>query len=108
LAKKLAMRNKTKQRSEDEMFALIKACKESGHNNKTFCEQQGIGQATFYYWQRKFRENAINVSDEFIPVRVQQSANCTKEIEICYPNGVRVKLPQGSDLSIIRSFIGLL
>lgn len=77
-------------------------------NNKTFCEQHGIGQAMFYYWKKKYIQSQSTHERKFIPVRINDTQVQTGEIEICYPNGVRLKLPQGIDLSVIRSFIGLL
>jgi hypothetical protein len=101
------MESATKNR-EQEMFTMIKASQESGISNKAYCEREGIRPANFYYWQKRYRESQIKTEDKFIPMQVEQTLNGLKEIEICYPNGVRVKLPQGIDLSVIRSFIGLL
>jgi hypothetical protein len=89
------------------MFALVKTCIEGTISNKDFCTAHQISQANYYYWQKKYLESQLK-SGEFIPVKIQQPFLCKNEIEICYPNGVRVKLPHGSDLAMVRSFIGLL
>jgi transposase-like protein len=102
------MENKTTFSTSEKMFELIKLCERSGMNNKTFCEQHGIGQAMFYYWKKKYIQSQSTHEGKFVPVRIKDSQVQTGEIEICYPNGVRLKLSQGIDLSIIRSFIGLL
>ena len=102
------MKNKTKPSSVEKMFALIKTCHESGMSNKTFCEQHGIGQAMFYYWKKKYIESQSTTDGNFIPVQIRRNLIPMGELEICYPNGVKLKLPQGIDLSVIRSFIGLL
>lgn len=102
------MENKTNHSTLEKMFELIKTCQESGMNNKAFCEQHGIGQAMFYYWKKKYNQSQLASEGKFISVRIKDNQVQTGEIEICYPNGVRLKLSQGIDLSIIRSFIGLL
>lgn len=102
------MENKLTLSTADKMFALIKICLESGLNNKTFCEQHGIGQAMFYYWKKKYILSQSIPEAKFIPVRIKDTQIQRGEIEICYPNGVRLKLPEGTGLSVIRSFIGLL
>lgn len=100
------MKKHSKQDQQEKMFSLIKSCKESGMSNKDFCEQHGIGQAMFYYWQKKLTESQSNKPESFIPV----SFNSDKrhpEMEIIYPNGIRLKLAPTTDLSIIRILIGL-
>ena len=101
------MGNTAREIRESEMFALVKTCLKGEVSRKDFCIAHNISQANYYYWQKKYQESLVK-SDNFIPVKIQQPFTSSKEIEICYPNGVRVKLPQGSDLAMIRSFIGLL
>jgi putative transposase len=102
------MENISNLQRQEEMFALVKSCKESGKSNKEFCKQQHISEAIFYYWQKKYRETVSITRDGFLPIKVEKPLNCLNEIEICYPNGVHVKLPQGFDMSVIRSFICIL
>jgi len=101
------MENNKNHNRKEAMFALIKTCTEMGISNRAFCEREGISEALFYYWQKKYRGTLEKYEDKFIPVRIDKSLDCIHEIEICYPNGVRVKLPQGFDLSKARSFISL-
>jgi len=47
---------------------IIKARNESGKSIKKFCEDAGISKHTYFYWQRKLREEACNeliISEEF-------------------------------------------
>jgi len=75
-------------------------------SNKDFCYQHGIGQAMFYYWQKKLAESQSNKPESFIPVQVTKYKE-HPEMEIIYPNGVRLKLSPTTDLSVIRTLIGL-
>lgn len=75
-------------------------------SNKDFCQQKGIGQAMFYYWQKKLSESQHNNPEGFIPIQINKDKG-HPEMEILYPNGVRLKLAPTTDLSIIRILIGL-
>ncbi|NJO67907.1 MAG: IS66 family insertion sequence element accessory protein TnpB [Bacteroidetes bacterium] len=92
---------------QEKMFSLIKSCKESGMTNKDFCQQNNIGQAMFYYWQKKMQESKQALPTGFIPVKVKNESSFTNPIEILYPNGVKLRLAQGTDLSVVRVLIGL-
>jgi transposase-like protein len=82
---------------------------------KAYFKQHGISSATFYNWQKKYRETGLKTDEEFIPVVIssptkqpEQTISKNIEIEISYPNGVRVKLNQQMDLPMLRSLIGLM
>lgn len=90
------------------MFRLVEAALGSSLSNKAFCEQQAMRQANFYYWKKKYQQTQLPHQDKFIALQAQPSTSCSNELEICYPNGVRVKLPLGLDLSVIHSLICLL
>ena len=82
---------------------------------KAYCKQHGVSSATFYNWQKKYREAELKTDEKFIPVVIssptkQPEKTIAKniEIEISYPNGVRVKLNQEMDLRMLRSLVGLM
>ncbi len=109
------METKAKHKTEEEMFSLIKSSIESGTNRELFFKQQGINVHTYYYWYNKYKKSIVKPEDNFIPVvipepvkPIAQPAPKKTEIEICYPNGVRIKLSQELDLSVLRSLIRLL
>ncbi len=106
---------KLREKSEKEKFDFVKSCKESGMVRKVYCKEHGVSLATFYNWHKKYRESELNTDEKFIPVvlssqtkQPEQTIAKNIEIEISYPNGVRVKLNQEMDLPMLRSLIGLL
>lgn len=101
------MKKQSNLHHQEKMFSLIKSCKESGMSNKDFCRQNGIGQAMFYYWQKKLQESKQALPTGFIPVKVKDEFSFANPIEIAYPNGVKLRLAQGTDLSVVRVLIGL-
>jgi|GEM_PF-3486216 hypothetical protein len=100
---------------QNEMFAMIKSSIESGINRKLFFKQQGISVHTYYYWYQKYKRSEIKSKDKFIPVVIEKPAKPAEqvtpkktEIEVCYPNGVRIKLTQELNLPVLRSLIELI
>ncbi len=111
------MRNQRKHNNEIEMFALIKSSMSSGISRDSFFRQHGISAPTYYYCYKKFMKSNNNTDDTIIPVIIpepknQPGQNITvskkTELEICYPNGVKVKLTQELDLQVVRSLLGLM
>ena len=109
------MGNKLKEKTEKEKIAILNSFIENGTTRRAYCKEQGISLATFYNWQKKYREAELNTDEKFIPVVITSQTKQPKqtiakniEIEISYPNGVRVKLNQEMDLPMLRSLISLL
>ena len=101
------MKNLSKSQHQAQMLDMIKTCMESGVSNKTFCKNQGITEGVFYYWRKRYQQKSTPQEERFIPVHVKTPQPLNKEIEICYPNGVRVKLPEGMEISLLHSLISL-
>ena len=38
---------------------VIQECNSSGLSNREFCRQRGIAEKSFYYWQRKLRQQIV-------------------------------------------------
>ena len=92
----------------DEMFALIEQQEQSNQTNKYFCEQQGIAQSCFYYWQKKYRQEQTG-SLGFVPVLVKRSTSALNQaIEVQYSSGVTIKIPAGSSLTLLKTLIELI
>jgi len=103
------MGNKLREKTEKEKIAILKSCREKGSTRRSSCKEHGISLATFYNWQKKYRETELKAEGNFVPVVIPvQTIAKNIEIEISYPNGVRVKLNQEMDLPILRSLIGLM
>lgn len=58
---------------------------------KAFCEAHGLTISCLDYWRRKLA-NPSSETPAFIPLEVD-SSEVYQQIEVCYPNGVRVFLP---------------
>ncbi len=88
---------------------VIQECNSSGLSNREFCRQRGIAEKSFYYWQRKLRQQIV---ESAAPQLVQLELAPVTEglLEIQY-RGAELKLPAGVDMdavaALLRSIQGL-
>jgi hypothetical protein len=109
--------------TENTFKAIYDDFLESGLSVRSYCTNQGMNEAKFYYWQRKLKHQLpgqkgfvplIFEKDRFDPLptksmsrRALPEAGATKGafFEITYPNGVMLKLGGDADLEMIRSLL---
>lgn len=86
--------------SKQEAYAqLINSCKKSNLSVSDFCQQNDIRPSTFYYWQKKLRNNSMPKSKQynhFVPVKIKSPD--TQNNLITNHSSVSIKLP--SDVTI--------
>lgn len=83
------------------MSSVIEDWRSSGKSKKRYCIDNGINEAKFYYWFSRINQAAAPAAG-FIPIQKQSSI---KEIEVVYPNGVKLKVD--ADLSPLSRLIHL-
>lgn len=97
---------------------------ESGLSIRSYCSNQCINEAKFYYWQRRLKSQ-LPPRKGFVPIVFEKgglaerfplapsrpghaetaSGNGSSFCEITYPNGVTLKLHGGADLETLRSLL---
>jgi hypothetical protein len=96
---------------------------ESGLSVRSYCSNQGMNEAKFFYWQRKLK-NQLPGQTGFVPLVFEKDRfdpRPTKSVsrrtltepgtgkgsfyEITYPNGVMLKLREDADLELIRCLL---
>lgn len=70
---------------------------------KSYCKTAGLNIQKFYYWRRKLPKSQGSFSD-FTTITPEAY---TGELQIQYPNGVRIILPSNSQTTLIRTLIEL-
>jgi transposase-like protein len=96
--------------------------KESGLSVRSFCSNEGIAPSSFYYWQKKIRNEANG--KRFIPLVVKSPETSVNPfmhselsqgqrvddtlLEITYPNGITLRVKNDLDLAHLRSLVLLL
>ncbi|MEI7501538.1 MAG: hypothetical protein WCK84_13960 [Bacteroidota bacterium] len=101
------MKKQDRNLRQEEMTHHIQCWKESGQSQKQFCLTNNLRFHTFYYWLKKDRKQINPLTGGFIPIRVQGLAtNTDSNIEIQYPNGVRILVPS-MDIQFIGHLVRL-
>ena len=82
---------------------LIQESKTSGLTNKEFCEQRGISEKSFYYWQRKLRSHIIESSEpQLVPLDQPVISDDTLDIHF---RGAELKLPANVDIDAVATLL---
>lgn len=85
------------------MFPLMASWESSPQDRKEFCELHELTLATFSYWRTKYLKFQRSPAELFSELQPEISG----KIEITYPNGVKVCLPNNGRLSTIKALLGL-
>ena len=77
-----------------------------------FCEAEGITPSIFFYWQKRLREKEKSETSKIFPVCIEKTFQDTtimnESLELTYPNGVSIILPNNCGLDLIRKLIFIL
>ena len=82
---------------------LIQECNNSGLTKREFCQQRGISEKSFYYWQRKLRAHIIESSEpQLVPLKHSISSEDMLDIRF---RGAELKLPAGVDIDVVAALL---
>ena len=88
---------------QERMFALV-ASRDSEQSVSSFCQDQGIKEASFYYWQKKYREmNPGEESVGFATVEIEPLGNPVATVQL--PGGALITLFHPEAFSYIQSLL---
>ena len=94
----------SQRKSREEMFPLVSEWSSGNETQREFCQSRGLRPSTFSYWHKKYQEAHSQQTAPFTEVVPEVKST----IEICYPNGVKVHLPEGiGSLATIQALVRL-
>ena len=101
------MVNPVKKRSKTGMFPIVEEWQNSDLSMSRFCKQRGIAKSVFYYWKKRYKEE--QGTGGFVPIKVDKRNHSSNSsmIEITYPNGVIVRLPNQTLPSVVGQYLHL-
>jgi len=92
-----------------EVTTIMENQQSSGLNVRAFCLAENINPATYYYWRKRLRLNENPETPMLVPVSFKnagrQSGMNQENLELIYPNGVRLSVPQGYEMNLIRELV---
>jgi hypothetical protein len=87
------MNKQDRKALSEEMHYHIQAWQQSKTTQKQYCISNNLTYHKFIYWLQKIRDTQNPADGMFIPVKTRQSTRvCVTDLEITYPNGVRLRL----------------
>jgi hypothetical protein len=89
------------------MYPVIEQWQSSGLTKLAFCDQHGVAKSVFFYWHKKYR--ADQEPGGFVPIKIGNSKPLPANtfIEVQYPNGVVLRLPEHTPPTIIMGYLHL-
>lgn len=100
MADVLAMRDEYRAQT---WAMLIQESKTSGLTNREFCEQRGISEKSFYYWQRKLRSHIMESSEPQL-VSLDQPVISSNTLDIRF-RSAELKLPANVDIDAVATLL---
>lgn len=101
-----------RRRTLTEAASMIEQRQSSGLSVQAFCAAENINPATYYYWHQRLRFNDSSETPVLVPIRIekpgQRNGISPENLELTYPNGVRLSVSRCSDMSLIRELILIL
>jgi len=91
---------------------MVTSCKNSGLTVKCYCLKEKIQVPVYYYWLSRLQTKDSEESDNIFPVIIekpgQEKRTIDLNLELTYPNGVKVSVPAGCGTSLLRELIHIL
>ncbi|HSN55293.1 MAG TPA: hypothetical protein VLT32_11505 [Candidatus Sulfomarinibacteraceae bacterium] len=108
------------RRSSEEKRAfwrmVVQMQEESGLSVRKFCEREGLGQASFFGWRRKFRREAAEgcpssdhggESVRLAPVKLLDE-KCPAAVEVVSPSGLILRVHDEANTENVRRVLQLM
>ena len=81
---------------------IVEGHSKSGASVRDWCDRHGVSKPSFYAWRRELaKRDAGGGRLALLPVTITSSA-AQAPLEICWPDGVVVRVPAGCDLQLLR------
>ena len=82
---------------------VVQECAASGLSNREFCRQRGIPEKSFYYWQRKLRQQIVeSAAPQLVPLEPVTVSEDLLQIQY---RGAELKLPAGVDMDAVAALL---
>jgi hypothetical protein len=104
------------RRTAQQWAKLVEAYEASGHSQRRFCAEQGIGQSSLRYWRRRLEQGSGAEGGQAAPgVRLvalkvieDTPALADSGLVVVSPRGVRVQIARGFDAATLARVLATL
>lgn len=99
------MQTKESTSRKERMYEYVEQWPLSGMGLKAYCVHINEKYGTFQYWRHKYRNEQASSADGFSEVKLALGAGTF--IEVHYPTGTVVRLPQGTSVEVLLKLANL-
>lgn len=104
-------------------ISIIKECRSSGKSVKSWCEEKGISEKSYFYWQRRAREAACQEltayqekqvtktepsstsTPVFAECRIPEENHASEAAVTIHLNGAVVEIHHGAEASVVERIL---
>ena len=87
---------------------IVEGHADSQESVREWCDRHGVSEPSFYAWRRELaKRDAGRNRPALLPVTITSSA-AQAPLEICWPDGVVVRVPAGCSLQLLRGALEVL
>lgn len=80
---------------------IVNGFPKSGLSVRQWCQRHGVSEPSFYAWRRELaKRDAAGSQSALLPVTITPAV-ARASLEICWPNGVVVRVPDGCNLQLL-------
>ena len=98
------MNKESREQRRLQMYHHIETWQQSSLSQKEYCKSIGEAYCVFHYWLQKYKQENGDSPEGFAEVVMPVPAPL---LEIVYPSGITLRLPAGTALQTVRSYINL-
>ena len=92
--------------------AMMEQQQTSGLTVREFCTAENISPANFYYWRKRLLLEENPEATRLVPVCIEKPKRQPEPVhgnlELTYPNGVRISVSTKCELNLIRELVLIL
>lgn len=92
------------------MFALLDRWTDSGESRKEVQQREGMSQAVFEYWLRRYREKKREEGGGFVAVRLSPGMKKSETggvfARLCLPDGRELRIEQAVSGAYLKEVLG--
>lgn len=98
------------QERRQAMFKLVEEYLASGQSLLKFSKAHNIPKTTFQTWHNKYigqdkPRGKAKLVQRFMPIQISPTLNSPLSAELFYPNGLRLKLTNLTDIGLINELV---
>ena len=86
----------------------VAACRSSGKSVRQWCQENGIAEKTYYYWQRRIYDLAKSKAEPVFAEVIAPQEQHAEIAAVIHSGAVRIEIRNGADSCTVHAILGAL